>query len=620
VPKTSQTSTRSRSSKSTPSLGRPEHLPEDDRPFAEIRQTLHDALRLLSLHRWAFFVPFCVVTCAAFILSLYYPRTYRASTSFERRNDPVMMKLPMAAGAASFKYFRNTTSRSLTSPEVMTDVVENLGLTKDLDRRDDGTLTKRATRKRDAIARSLVGRVAVDTTSPSEQMDIIRITYTGPDPVIGKTLVDQIKRVYIRQTMKWIHEFLTSQLDYFSKEADEALAEVKAAQREETRLRLENPYLDPANPGSVPLKISQLEMERRELVMRKREYQAELAAQKQLLAALGPADPTARVDHDQADSPTSSPPPSAEAVRLAGEIHALDAEIDRLRKTRGMTDQHPEMKEHLAGRRRLSEQLEAEVASDPQPVANEPITVVAADRTTDTAIEVHPWQSDRARLLVQLASQNAKLKDIDISLDTNASAIAQLKEARKEIFQRQEEFAEALNRVAKAKQKHGQLEQTVASIEPAIKAVTQNRLLQFSEGLPARGSGIAVSPKASTILLLALIAGLASGVVFVVLAEIFDHVYRSSGQVARSLGLPMLEAIDEIVTAQDRRALFVQRTLVTPVVVIGFIALTGLTGSMAYLSIERPWTYEKLRKIPETALKLFADTPNTHADAADLEP
>lgn len=596
-------------------------MAEDDRPFAEIRQTLHDALRMLSLHRWAFFIPFCVVTCAAFILSLYYPRTYQARTSFERRNDPVMMKLPMSAGAASFKYFRNTTNRDLTSPEVMAEVVENLGLTEHLEREQNGTLTKASVRRRDAIARSLASRISVSTTSPSEHVDVIQITYTGPDAAIGKALVDQIKRGYIRNTMEWIHEFLSSQLEYFTQAAQEALAEVKEAQREETRLRLENPHLDPANPGAISLKLAQLEMEHRELQMRKREYQAELAAQQQLLAALEPAAALDTSVTGLADQPDEGPSLSPMALRITGEIQTIDKEIERLRATRGMTDFHPEIQEHLANRHRLVEQLDQEMAIDEQTaVTNGPLLVVASDASTDTTIEVHPWQSDRARLLVQLAAQKSKIKEIDISLQTNELAIAQLQKARQEIFQRQEDFAETLGEVSKAKQKYNQLEMTVASIEPAIKAVTQDRLLQFSEGQPALGSSIAVSPKSTTIVLLALLAGIATGVVFVVLAEVFDHVYRSSGQVGRSLGLPMLEAIDEIVTPQDRRYLFVRRAVVTPMVVVCFVALTSLTGSMAYLSIERPWTYQKLRKIPQTALRLFADIPDRHSDGSDFEP
>jgi capsular polysaccharide biosynthesis protein len=148
-----------------------------------------------------------------------------------------------------------------------------------------------------------------------------------------------------------------------------------------------------------------------------------------------------------------------------------------------------------------------------------------------------------------VAAQKAKLKDINISLETNELSTAQLQKAKQGIYQKQEEFAEILGTVAKAKQKHSQLEKTVATIEPAIKAVAQNRLMQFSQGQPARGGSTAISPKATTIVLLALLAGIASGIAFVVLAEVFDHVYRSSGQVARSLGLPMLETIDEIVTA-----------------------------------------------------------------------
>src|SRR3972149_837967 len=123
------------------SLGRADRAADDDRPFAEIRKTLNDALRLLSLHRWMFFVPFSLVTCIGFVASLYYPRTYSATTSFECRNDPVMINLPMSAGAASFKYFRNTMVRDLTSMECMAEVVEKLGLLKDAGRNPDGTPT-----------------------------------------------------------------------------------------------------------------------------------------------------------------------------------------------------------------------------------------------------------------------------------------------------------------------------------------------------------------------------------------------------------------------------------------------------------------------------------------------
>ena len=87
-----------------------------------------------------------------------------------------------------------------------------------------------------------------------------------------------------------------------------------------------------------------------------------------------------------------------------------------------------------------------------------------------------------------------------------------------------------------------------------------------------------------------------------------DNIFRGSSQVARSLGLPILEAIDEIVTGQDRRRLLVRRAVVTPLVVTLCVALSGLTGSMAYLSIMQPRTYQEIRKIPQAALELFIET------------
>ena len=208
------------------SLGRADQSLDDDRPFAEIRRSLHDVVRLLSLHRWMFFIPFCVVSCGAFIGSFYLPRTYRATTSFEVRNDPVMSNLPMSAGAASYKFFRKTMVHDLTSADSMAEVVENLGLVDDAERDANGELTPQGIRTRDSLARSLGSNLSISTVSASELVDVVKITYTGPDPTIGKRLVDEAKRTYIRRTGIWIHEFLVRQRDYFLREAEEAGAEV----------------------------------------------------------------------------------------------------------------------------------------------------------------------------------------------------------------------------------------------------------------------------------------------------------------------------------------------------------------------------------------------------------
>jgi hypothetical protein len=555
---------------------------------------------MLSLHRWAFFIPFCIVASAAFILSLHYPRTYVAKTSFERRNDPILADLRMSPGAATFKLFRTTIARDLTSVGCMTEVVENIGLTKDFDRNEDGALTGVSIRRRNTLALSLGERIRITTRRPNEEVDIIDITYTGPDPGIGKKLLNEVKATYIRRTMAWVQQHLEGLREYYSVETAEARERLREVEREQTRLRLENPHINPQNPGGISARLSQLEMEKHELLRRRREYQADLDAQKQMLASMEAQAPQRTVGADPGDGETKYISP--DAARLMGLIAGITKKVEHLKATRGMTDQHPEIRELRASRRWREGELEAQNARDRQlTVANEALDAAGPAVSALAVGLAEPWHSDRVQLLAQIAAQNNKIKDVTISLETSEREIGRLTEAKDGIYELQEEYADVSARVAEARRDHNSLAAILAKVEPAIKANQQNKLLHWSVGQPARGGNTPVNPKARTVVLLALLAGVATGVVFVILAEILDHVYRSSGQVARSLGLPILDAIDDIVTAQDRRRILIRKTVVTPLIVLSCLGLIGVTGSLAYLSIQRPYTFNPHRHRPRSA-------------------
>ena len=80
-----------------------EPLPGGGNPsggLGELRGTVGEVLRIVSVRRWMFIVPFCLVISASFILSLYVPRRYTASTKFERRDDPVLVTSRNASGAS----------------------------------------------------------------------------------------------------------------------------------------------------------------------------------------------------------------------------------------------------------------------------------------------------------------------------------------------------------------------------------------------------------------------------------------------------------------------------------------------------------------------------------------
>lgn len=589
-------------------LGRAEHDHEDERPLAEVRKNLHSVLRILAQHRWSFFLPFTIVASTVFTLSLYYPRTYLTSTTFELKNDPVLINLPLSSGPASFEQYRDTRERDLTSLRNMREVVENLGLTKDFDRNENGELTRAAQSQRDGLARSLASNLSLSTFSPNEHLDITTVKYTGPDPKLGRRVVAEATRVFITKTKAWIYDFLTEQRAFWAKEAEAAGLEHKLARRRETEFLLENPHADPNNPGSISLRLAQGEMERRELLLRKREYDSELSALQQMLAAITPFQFADVSSHDDEFPPPPGEMASPGALRLLEKIYELDRRIDNLVRSRGMTTEHPEVVALLDSRGRVEEQLHAQRVTDGEKdVPMEiPPGIVLPELSTPGLIPEIPSGNERGRLLVQIAAQKTKLTDVEISLETNEATLERDREAKRVVYDKQEEFSEIQAKVMAARKKLASREKTVASIDPAINAFNKNKLLLFSDGNGVRGGTRPISPKAMTVVVLALLAGGVAGALFVILAEIFDQVYRSSAQVARSLGLPMLESIDEIVTSEDRRFLFLRKMVVTPIVVFAFVGLVGIAGSMAYLSIEQPDTYVKLSRVPRAVFHLFA--------------
>jgi uncharacterized protein involved in exopolysaccharide biosynthesis len=591
-----------------------EHGTDDERPFAEVRRFLHDALRILLLHRWTFFIPFCLVASLVFVLSLSMPRTYKATAHFERRSDPVALDLRTSPGAASFNYFRATMVGDLKSEEHMVEVVDNLGLTQDFERAASGELTQGSVHRRAALARSLASRLRIWANSPDQHIDQVEITYVGPDPDIGRRLVDEVRQTYARRSKRWIHESLLAQHDYFARQLAEANEELRQARQAETRLRLENPLVDPTDPGEIARKLSQLERERKELRLRKREHEADLAALRQVLASVDPyGSGVAHPSEEEADAP-ESPPASPHTVRISEEIRRIDAEIDRLRSTRGMTLLHPEIVE-LAEQRGVLESVlqREEAAGDERRVAEVPIVGTVRRDPVDIRSPEYQWEMERARTVVRIAALEDKLRDLAADMTATDLSIRELLDVKQNIFQKQEEFAGVADRVANARKRYTQLEATLASIVPAVEAAEQDRLVKFTPGTQVHASSLPVSPKANNIIILSLVIGIAAGVLFVVLAEVLDHVYRSSGQVARSLGLPILEAVDVIVTARDRRRHFVNRLVVTPLIVGLGLTLALTSGSMAYLSLNRPSTYQRLLGVPKAAVEFFAGETSSGA-------
>ena len=307
---------------------------------------------------------------------------------------------------------------------------------------------------------------------------------------------------------------------------------------------------------------------------------------------------------DGTDAPAYVSPETLQLTRL---IEGIEQKIKTLKTTRGMTDQHPEIQELMASRQWRSIDLQMQRARDHQvALGGGPVHAAGYPVGAGGEASPEPWRSDQARLLVQTNTKEANIKDVTLSLEFNEQETTRLGEAKGVIFELQEEYADNTARITKAKQRHAAHVNMLGKIEPAIRVNLQGKLLHWSVGEPARGNATPIDPKARTIVMLALLAGCIAGVVFVVLAEVLDHAYRSADQVSRSLGVPMLAAIDEIITSEARRRLLIRKAVTVPIVLGVCLGFAGISGSLAYLSLQQPTAYRKIQRIPQAALELLA--------------
>ncbi len=98
--------------------------------------------------------------------------------------------------------------------------------------------------------------------------------------------------------------------------------------------------------------------------------------------------------------------------------------------------------------------------------------------------------------------------------------------------------------------------------------------------------------------------GLGAAVLSALLAELIDRSYRTVTQLSTSLGVPVIESIDEIVTAAVRRRRLLRRIVVMPALAGILVAATLLAGTMAYMSLKHPADFERATSSPRQFLQL----------------
>ncbi|GJM24721.1 MAG: hypothetical protein DHS20C16_11360 [Phycisphaerae bacterium] len=556
----------------------------EDSSFVLLRNNIFEVFRILILRRWAFFVPFCLVVCVATIISQYIPRIYKSTTVIERRDHPVLINLRQTVATGEFaRFFRPTLSRDVKSTEAMSEAVAKANLIPDLPRKPDGTPTEEGWEMCRRKGSELASGVNVRLIQRTEHLDQIQITFEGQSPTMPQQFVRAIKDAYVRRMREQLVTMLDDAKSYFENTARDQRQQISDLESETLAFQAEFIGIDPTNPGALKLKLTSLDSERAELerdlnmltleseARRRRIEQHKMRTRQSLAMQLGSAIPSKR---------NLSP----EAQTMEAEILGMQREIHDLKTTRRMTDRHPDIIELRKRINSVKGHLESQYAASASGgTAGEHIAAGGSPAI---------WDMELADLQLDLQDRENRIAAMQQRLRVIESDITKHKRLEDNIFRYRKDFQVKQDLLDQARAEHTMNSRRVVEIAGILNADESERGVSFTELTPPTACIKPVSPRSTTVLALSILAGLGAGAVGVLRKELFDQTYHTTKQVTRSLGLAVLESVEEFITSVERARLFRRRVIYAPALVFVLLTAVGFSCAAAFLSIEKPKAYE----------------------------
>lgn len=555
--------------------------PLDELNPPELRNTLTEAWRVVRQRRGWFVASFCLLASAAFVGSLWIPRKYTGSTLFERRNDLVLQSVIGATWDKTFETQRRSLTFDLTGPASLAESLERTSIGRAWPRDENGVLAAAGTAARDMLQNRLADGIEVKMIESTPQRDVVEVRVSDSDAQLASELAASLRESYVERSRKKLRLFLQESLDYFNREYGHGDDQVRRNERRVSELERDYPGLSAEFASRATSEGNQLTTERADLRRKLLELRATEHATMQLAA--NPA---------WSAAPASAPVVLRDNPRrteLATEIERVERMMTDERVLRGKTDEHPTL---VALRGKLS-RLQHDYRSEPERVPAASIPVARA---------APPGPLTPAEML---ATTQRQIQESETRLAAIQHRLDELEMIRTAALEKRPEYA-ALNEALRRQQAEmAALQTRIDPIRRILTAQGQDRGVQFVSIREPGSIARPTSPDARAILVACLAIGLAGGAATLVLMEFADRSFRTAAQVTRSLALPVIETIEEIVSPAMRRARLARRFVFAPVTTLFLLCTLTLSGAAAYMSLEAGDRYQQWKRDPLRPQRLF---------------
>lgn len=536
----------------------------DELTNSDLQQMVGKLMSILRYRRWLFIIPLLTGVLVVLGGSLFMPRQYLLRTVFERRDDPVLLKL-VANSPYTFEMQRHAFRYSVIGQTAVQEALDGIGPL------PAGSSGARLGSDRSAVMADLLTGLSVSLLNSTPNYDLIELRYSGEQLGLAEKLLPALRENYIRRTQATLRDVQQQAQKFFFDQVEDQRAQVARMQAELTRTVMDQPEVDPGRPEWLQERIIGENLAVEQLGRSKNEVLTEIQAREEYLRQIDEQQKAGKLPSGSAF--TTREIDSPQRTQLKGHIGQVMAQLADAKTIRRMKDTHP----HVEALNQKLLQLQIEFEQTGRVVKS-------------TASEGQsPWDAERNRVDMELKGLRGKHEQYERDLVAHQTARAELEAQKTTLFERQQTFSLKQQELDNIKTNLTVWQGKLDEINRVLTAENVDRGLRFATIEDCRRPSKPSSPKLAATMLLSGAVGLGLAVALVFLRELFDRSFRDPARVRQLLGIPVLEAIGEIVVRRSPASW-----------VVGYIppalALTQTCAILAlswlvYLRLERPEAY-----------------------------
>lgn len=564
-------------------------------PFSDVRRVMNEIIRVLFLRKWLFFVPFCLGITAALMISQQVQTRYMSKTIFERRDNIVISKLVQQNMPHSFDTLRRGIAYDITRDQAVQRAVDTTDYVKSFPRTEDGKLTDIGRAKREELIGDVNKNIKLRLLEKSNHLDFIEIAYVGYDPVVSADVVNALRDYYIQYTRDRIAGILQNGAAFFKEQID--IHRKKEGQLDQDRMRFEGGFvgIDLSDPNSFRQELESALAKREALRRDQKEILAKIDVRTKYLEGGAPFAIASETENLELAILGDR-----KVAEVMVEIRSIKTEIKRLRRNRRMTDFHPSIVPLNKALANLEMGLQETKAAARDRIQNQ-----ISEDEKEIMIAEATGASEDPRILMERTGLQSMLALKREDVESAEERVAHLESLSGTLGGRRKEYLEILQDIESARTAHELWERNLAQVMRVQDAELNDRGIRFNTIEVAVPSARPSSPRWVTVWLFCLATGLLLGAAGVLLAELFDRTFRTSEQVAKALGVPIISDVAEIISPAALRRRLLKRVLLQPMVAAALMLLVSFAGLSTYLHLERPEQFTNLMKNPSQTLMQF---------------